>query len=168
MNEKPTESPKREKKATIANGTSGNNPARSVSKREIVAEITAASFSGPLPPPQTLAQYNQAFPDAAERIMKMAESQALHRQSLEKARVFADIHNEKLGQWLAFVLALVVFVGGVALVWQGKNLAGITLLLAEIVTLAGLFIYGKESKRRELERRRLELMESAIEDDEDE
>ncbi len=96
--------------------------------------------------------------------MAMAENQSAHRQSLEKARVYADIHNEKLGQWLAFVLALVIFVGGFVLVWQGKSIAGITLLLAEIGTLAGLFVYGKESKRRELERRRQELLESALED----
>jgi uncharacterized membrane protein len=158
----PTAAKRPDNKAALDRATSGSPPARSVSQ-EIVEFST--SFSGPLPPPQTLAQYNSAFPDAAERIMKMAETQSAHRQSLEKARVHADIHNEKLGQWFAFILALVVFIGGVLLVWQGKNIAGITLLIAEIATLVGLFIYGKESKRRELERRRQELLESALEDE---
>jgi len=111
-----------------------------------------------------LGQYNQAFPNAAERIVEMAEGQSKHRQDLEKSRVLADINNEKRGQWFAFALALLMFVGAFLLVWQGKSVAGLTLLIAEIATLVGLFIYGKESKYRELERRRQDLLESAQND----
>ncbi|MGH7485359.1 MAG: hypothetical protein ACREMY_07095 [bacterium] len=67
---------------------------------------------------------------------------------------------------LAFIIALVVFLGSLAIVWQGKSVAGITVMLAELATLAGLFIYGKESKTRQLERRRQELLETATEDEE--
>ena len=91
----------------------------------------------------------------------MAEGQSKHRQDLEKSRMLADIGNEKRGQWFAFALALLIFVGSFLLVWQGKSVAGLTLLIAEIATLVGLFIYGKESKHRELERRRQALLESA-------
>lgn len=42
------------------------------------------TFLGPLPPPETLAQYEQVLPGSAERIMVMAENQAEHRQSLEE------------------------------------------------------------------------------------
>jgi uncharacterized membrane protein len=126
----------------------------------MVAEFSS-HFSGPLPPPHVLGQYNQAFPNAAERIMEMAEGQSKHRQDLEKSRVLADIDNERRGQWLAFALALFMFVGGFLLVWQGTSVVGLTLLIAEIAALVGLFIYGKESKHRELERRRQDLLRSA-------
>lgn len=142
---------------------SGSHPAR-VASAEVLA--VSSHFSGPLPPPHVLGQYNQAFPNAAERIVEMAEGQSKHRQDLEKSRVLADIDNEKRGQWFAFALALLMFVGAFLLVWQGKSVAGLTLLIAEIATLAGLFIYGKESKHRELERRRQELLESARNNDE--
>ena len=36
-------------------------------------------FSGPLPPPEILIRYNDATPDAADRILKMAEKQAEYR-----------------------------------------------------------------------------------------
>ncbi len=36
--------------------------------------ISAASFSGPLPPPVMLQQYNQVFPGCGERIVRMAEA----------------------------------------------------------------------------------------------
>ena len=160
------ENTRRKQRPTIENGAGGTSPTRPVSNRQVVTTI-AASFSGPLPPPQTLAQYNQAFPGAAERIVRMAEEQSAHRQSLEKARVHADIGNEKRGQLFAFIIALVLFVGGLAIVWQGRSVAGLTLLIAEIATLAGLFVYGKESKTRELERRRQELLDTTIEENEE-
>lgn len=37
------------------------------------------SFRGPLPPPSTLAQYEETLPGSAERLMTMAEVQAEHR-----------------------------------------------------------------------------------------
>jgi uncharacterized membrane protein len=40
--------------------------------------IASARFSGPLPPPAILAQYNNAVPNAAERILKMAEKEQSH------------------------------------------------------------------------------------------
>ncbi|MGH9422273.1 MAG: DUF2335 domain-containing protein [Thermoanaerobaculia bacterium] len=156
------ENSRRKSRSTIENGKSAGSP---VADKAVVRAFSA-SFSGPLPPPQTLAQYNQAFPGAAERIVRMAESQSAHRRSLESARVHADIDNEKRGQVLAFIIALVVFLGSLAIVWQGKSVAGITVMLAELATLAGLFIYGKESKTRQLERRRQELLETATEDEE--
>jgi uncharacterized membrane protein len=157
---------RRKQRPAVENGRGGTSPGRPVPDPELVATTFGLSFSGPLPPPQTLAQYNQAFSGAAERIVKMAEDQSIHRQSLENARVHADITNEQRGQVLAFIIALVVFLGGLAIIWQGKSVAGLTLILAEIATLAGLFIYGKESKTRELERRRQDLLETATEDEE--
>ena len=47
----------------------------------LTAEFTA--LSGPLPPPEMLAQYEEILPGAAERILSMAERQAEHRQKLE-------------------------------------------------------------------------------------
>lgn len=46
----------------------------------IVAQ--SASFSGPIPPPAILHQYDAVIPGAAERILKMAEEQSKHRQEL--------------------------------------------------------------------------------------
>jgi uncharacterized membrane protein len=55
-----------------------------------------SEFSGPLPPPGMLARYNDALPDGADRIVKMAEDQSSHRRRMESR-----------GQIFAFVLALV-------------------------------------------------------------
>ena len=48
----------------------------------LMTEFTA--LSGPLPPPEMLAQYEEILPGAAERILSMAERQAEHRQKMEQ------------------------------------------------------------------------------------
>ena len=42
--------------------------------------LQSSLFAGPLPPPEILEQYNRLVPDAAERILTMAETQAAHRR----------------------------------------------------------------------------------------
>jgi uncharacterized membrane protein len=57
---------------------------------QVVGFAVSSSFSGPLPPPNLLAQYNEVLPDGANRIVTMAERQAKHRQRLEtRAQAFA-------------------------------------------------------------------------------
>ena len=46
--------------------------------------LRAEHYSGPLPPPQMLEQYNRAVPNGAERIMAMAEKQAAEVISASK------------------------------------------------------------------------------------
>jgi uncharacterized membrane protein len=49
------------------------------------AAVEISRFSGPLPHPEDLAKYEQVLPGAADRIIRMAEQQAAHRQNLERA-----------------------------------------------------------------------------------
>jgi uncharacterized membrane protein len=51
-----------------------------------VAEV----FSGPLPPPTLLDQYNKIVPGSAKTIIEMAEGQSKHRQELEKWALSTD------------------------------------------------------------------------------
>jgi uncharacterized membrane protein len=44
-------------------------------RREAILRIAATRFSGPLPPPEALAKYNDILPGAADRIITMAEHQ---------------------------------------------------------------------------------------------
>jgi uncharacterized membrane protein len=87
------------------------------------------SFSGPLPPPRLLAQYNDAVADGAERIVKLTENQALHRQVLEvRAQIFT------------FVLALIGLLGGIGLIALGNSIEGLVALVAAIAGLGGVFV----------------------------
>lgn len=53
-------------------------------QQEVNASIThVEQWSGPLPSPDSLARYNNVLPDAAERIMSMAEKEMEHRHKKE-------------------------------------------------------------------------------------
>jgi uncharacterized membrane protein len=83
-----------------------------------------------------LARYNDALPDGADRIVKMAEEQSSHRRTMESR-----------GQTFAFVLALVAIVGGIVLIATGHSIAGLVPLIGAIGGLIGVFIYGEVRAR---------------------
>jgi uncharacterized membrane protein len=121
------------------------------SGRRTVSAVASYSFSGPLPPPELLAKYNDVIPNGAERIMAMAEEQAHHRQALEKIVVGGNVQSETRGQWMGLVICLVVVLGGILLIHEGRQLVGGGIVGADLVALVGVFVYGKKVQRQELQ-----------------
>jgi uncharacterized membrane protein len=96
-------------------------------------------------------KYNEAFPGCAERIVKMAETQATHRQMIEARALGAKIGNERVGQWMAFGIAMTAVAGAVWLMSIDRFEAGAVLFGSTLVSLVGLFLYGRIQQRRQLE-----------------
>jgi uncharacterized membrane protein len=97
--------------------------------------------SGPLPPPQILAGYDQVLPGLADRIVSMAESDLRHHQDMQKTALDGEISERKMGQiggTLVTIVALVisawVAVSGYPVL--GGGLASLT-LLGIVTTLIG-------------------------------
>ena len=66
-------------------------------------------FSGPLPPPEMLAQYEDVVPGAAERIIVITEEQHRHRMSVEihwLTLIREGIRVETIGQYSALIIAV--------------------------------------------------------------
>lgn len=61
----------------------------------------------PLPAPDDFAQYEQILPGSAERILRMAEIQASHRQNMERQMIIANIRSERRGQWFGLIVSIV-------------------------------------------------------------
>jgi len=115
---------------------------------------TAMRFSGgPLPPPEALEKYNQVLPGAAERILAMAESQQAHRQHLEKHVIESNVSAQTRGTWLGFFVAMTVIVGGIWLIHDGKNTAGLASVLTALGALVGVFVYSKYEQKKELDKK---------------
>ena len=88
--------------------TDGNKPAATPIKNEnpIVRKLAIQqSFSGPLPPPDLLGQYDAILPGLADRIVKMAEKQESHRHELENRVVKAEINRSYFGMASGLVVA---------------------------------------------------------------
>ncbi len=65
--------------------------------KKVVQIMAKQSFSGPIPPPSMLREYNTVDEDFSNRIITMAESQQSHRIELEKKSVEAAINAESRG-----------------------------------------------------------------------
>ncbi len=122
---------------------------------QVVQRTSLEAYSGPLPHPAILEKFEQILPGSAERILKMAESQSEHRQCIEKVVIRSGSRNSLLG----IVSALLISLGFLAVAWfairNGHAGAGTFLGTINIVGLAGIFVYGTASNRRErLERNR--------------
>jgi uncharacterized membrane protein len=118
--------------------------------RRPVVSVTE-HFSGPLPPPSALQAYEKAHPGAAERILKMAEEQATHRQTLERKVVESNIFNEKAGMVLGFVLLISLMSIGAVLVYSGKKVEGLAALLSSPAIPAIAYFYTKLQDRKNSE-----------------
>jgi len=96
------------------------------------------------------------LPGLADRIVKMAEANAAHRQALERSVVEGNVAAQRRGQVLAFTLALVVAGIGGFLVFSEKTTIGLWLILGDLLSLAAVFVTGKVLQWREREARRRE------------
>lgn len=118
----------------------------------------ALSFSGPLPLPQILEQYNKINSTFAERIVVMAEKQAAHRQEQEKTGLIAEIECDKsrikaattsaiIGLIFGFIISIIAIGGGIWCILKGYEFGGGFIGTGGVVSLATVFVVG--SKRKE-------------------
>lgn len=128
-------------------------PALDRKTAEIIAIRT--QFTGPLPHPQILEQYEHIFPGAAERIIRMAESETNHRRGIQDRSVSADIEGmrrqfseARVGQYCALLITLGFIGAGTYVAISGQALTGLAFSGIGIVTIVSAFIWGR-TKREE-------------------
>ncbi len=115
----------------------------------IVHKEQVQSFSGPLPHPDILRQFEQVAPGAAERIIKMAEDQSSHRRDLEKKVIESDISRSRWGQILGFVIAVTGLLVSAVIGIFGNPIAGTVMGTGTIALLVGVFMYGSRLRSEE-------------------
>lgn len=108
-----------------------------------------AAYSGPLPSPEQLAGYERVLPGSADRILKMAEGQATHRQDIEKVAVRGGARRSWWGLWLGFVISVIVVVLGTIMVLEGYQVGGSVIIGVDVVALSSVFVIGRVDQRRE-------------------
>ena len=110
-------------------------------QKEMFIEQTI-EYKGILPPPVMLKQFNEIIPNGADRIMKMAEIEAEERKIYNRKQ----LRYHSAGLYLAFILALFVFIGGFILAYSGNN-TGSGILVGTVLTgVVIAFINGKKTK----------------------
>ena len=110
-------------------------------------------FSGPLPPPQVLSQYEQIVPGAAKRILAMAEKQSRHRREMEASVIGSDVRNSRLGLYFGFSIGVCGLVCSVVIAIFGQPWAAGLIGVGTLVSLVGTFVYGSKQRREEREQK---------------
>ncbi|MBE8189401.1 MAG: DUF2335 domain-containing protein [Candidatus Thioglobus sp.] len=104
--------------------------------------LTRQEFSGPIPPPLVLEQYQKILPTAPERIISMAEKQQNYRHSTTNKAL--KIKNK--GQLYGFLLmVLIMFLSAYAL-FLGYEKFAIMGMIFVAVPLVKLFILGSKNQ----------------------
>lgn len=110
--------------------------------------VAASYFEGPLPPPEVFAKYESICPGAADRILRMAERQAEHRQELEKKIVKANSRDGLLGVIFALIIVIFALICGTIVSINGLPWAGSFIGAAGLSSVVGAFIYGTRNQNK--------------------
>jgi uncharacterized membrane protein len=92
-----------------------------------------------------LDKYNGVMDGGANRVMELIETQAAHRQDLERKDVEADISLRKLGLIAGFFLGLIATMGGLALIAAGDDAGAFGPILTAVAVLAGVFVWWRKN-----------------------
>ena len=120
------------------NEESGEEPISDVERpalRRLTRRSVQLHFRLPLPPPNILREYDEVAPNAAERILRMAERQAEHRNSIERG----DSRRATLGIIAGVIVALATLALPAYAFYLGQPFTGLV-SVGVIVGVSG-FIY---------------------------
>lgn len=127
-------------------------------QNQSIAQIQFEQYQGLLPHPKILDEYDQIVPGAAERIIRMAEDQAKHRQDLEKMVIGSDTTDSNAGLKFGFILALLAIICGTSCILYGYSVSGGIMGGGAVPSLAGVFVYGSRQRRKEREAKQAKII----------
>ncbi len=118
-------------------------------KRKAVQRIVKITelYSGPLPHPSILKQYNEINPDFAERIISMAEKDQVHIIELNKKSLELRGRDNLFGMIFAFSIVIGAVILGAILLLNDKDLGGYGSLITAVIAAAVVFFGGKKDKK---------------------
>ena len=105
-------------------------------------------YSGPLPQPEALAQYDKIVPGAAERIIKMAEKEMEHRHGIESSMTRNVIRTTVLGIIFAFLSVLILSGSVLYALYRGFDTVAASIAVGSIAAVAGVFMFFKSKKSK--------------------
>jgi uncharacterized membrane protein len=115
---------------------------------QMTLSVTERHHSGPLPPAETLIQYNSVIPNGADRIMIMAEKQQDHRMALENKAITSQLGQSRAGQIFGFILCLLALSASTYLGFTGHEAIGSIIGSTTIIAMASIFVLGKRSNSK--------------------
>ncbi len=116
----------------------------------VTFQQSTSVYSGPIPSPEMLDEYNKIMPNGADRIMSMAEEQSRHRMKLESQTITSQNKQGERGQIFALISVLALIAAGIWVCALGHPGVGVTIFGTTILGIGGVFAYGKYAIRRSI------------------
>ena len=108
--------------------------------------LVSQQWSGPLPPPRALEQFDSIIPNGAERIMAMVEREQQHRIDQESAILEATIRDTRRGHWIGGAVSVLALVGCVFSVYLGAHPAvSVALVSLPVVAIIQAIVRSKSN-----------------------
>lgn len=102
--------------------------------------------SAPLPDPHALRPYAKLIPNGAERLMSLVEIESAHRHAQEARMVACETRRVTRGQWMAFVLTLLLATAGLYLGVTGHDWLAAGLFSTTIGAVVTIFLLGNRAR----------------------
>ena len=116
-------------------------------KEEVASRLMSRmTYSGPIPHPSLLKEFDQIIPDGANRIMIMAENQSQHRMKMEEKNLTANNRAHLLGLLFGGSIGLLIVFGAIFLIYNNKNIQGFSLLIGASVAYIGIFLKSQSEE----------------------
>lgn len=112
--------------------------------------VEFSTYSGPLPHPDILRNFEEIVPGSAQRIFIQFEEQSAHRRAMESKVIYSGAFSQRWGTVSASLIGLVGVGGGIWLAHEGMSLVGLTALCGTLASLVSNFLYTR--KRQDQER----------------
>ena len=125
--------------------------------QKIIKSVSFASiqsYSGPLPAPESLEKYNKIIPDGADRIMRMAENQSIHRMKIENEVILGQVKQSGRGQTFGLIIAFGALVSSVVLALYGHDTVACIIGGGTVIALVSVFVIGKKEQKEKLAEKR--------------
>lgn len=110
-------------------------------------------YSGPIPPPEMLAQYD---PDVRMAILRMAEDEQSQRNVRLKMALEADIDDRKRirslegrGQWFGFGIGIAGIIAATIMALYGEPVAASIIGAIDLVALVSVFVTGRVISKKD-------------------
>ena len=111
-------------------------------KRDVIYSAFYAierSYSGPLPPPEDFAKYEQNLPGSMDRILTLTEKQVDHRIELENKEAKLDIRGQIIGAALVALFGVMSFL---LAMFDHENVA-LGMGVTTVISVAVIFVLNK-------------------------
>jgi len=115
-------------------------------QNQIEAQVTTQQFSGPVPHPEILREYDQILPGAAERILTMAELDQKHQIELDSNAQHLAAKEIKRGQIFGLVVSISAFITSIASLILSFEKAAMVIGGTTVVGLVTVFLTSRSAK----------------------